>query len=98
MQNESIAEIYAKQLAGRVDSVAARLRRLAEDAERAANAVRQVPDQAIPTTLPTVGRASFTGVVADLQHEILWGLANLNLDNLIRDAAEADLTRGTWPT
>lgn len=33
---------------------------------------------------------SATDVVRDVQHEILWGLANMGLDNLVRDATRLE--------
>lgn len=93
MPDRTLAETYAQQIGRRLDNVAAKLRDLADRTERAAQQARNVPNHTPPQALPTYGNATFTGVVGDVQHTILWGLANLQLSELTRDAAEADLAR-----
>ncbi len=83
MPDRSLTDIHATQLRRRVATVAASLRRLADTIEREAAHLPDTPGATV----------SFASVVASIQHEVSWGVANLNLSSLTCDAAEADRTR-----
>ena len=59
-----------------------RLRKLADDLDRIAARVADVP---------TPGTRSYATLAGSVQHTVLWGLANLSLDSLTSDAHDADL-------
>lgn len=69
--------LAADQLISRINTVADRLRSLSDT-------VRQ--QQRAPMR-------AYADLAAAVQHEVLWGLANLNLDGLTNAAAEADAAR-----
>lgn len=58
-----------------------RLRKMAEDLDRIADRVGDVP---------TPGTKSYATLAGSAQHTVLWGLANLSLDSLTSDAYDAD--------
>lgn len=80
--DQTIESFYAGSLAGKLASMAAKLDRLAA-------AVRLAEENLDESSK----RGGYAGVVANVQHEVLWGLANLNLDGLVRDAQLADKYR-----
>jgi hypothetical protein len=74
--------MHREQLKRRMRLVATSLHHLAVAADRAVADVVEVND----------GDA-YARIVGDLQHEVLWGLANLNLDSLVGSACGADVAR-----
>jgi hypothetical protein len=81
---ERLELVYAQTLHGHLRAVAERLRRMADAVGRSAEDVAEVGTSRAPT---------YATIVYNVQHEVLWGLANLNLDNLVSDASEADRIR-----
>lgn len=78
----------AEILANRIARVAADLRVLADRCESYAR-------QTTSTDQPP---ASFANIASGVQHQLLWGVANLAMDSLVQaaydaDAARADATR-----
>lgn len=84
MTDRSLIDIHRIQIDHRITGVVAKLRRLADTVEREAKRLADIPGP---------GATSFVSVVADVQHEVSWAVANLNLPELTRDAAEADRVR-----
>lgn len=82
----SLTDHNRKHLADRIGEIANQLRDLASNVDRYALDIEAVP---------TPGRSSYASIVSNVQHDVLWGLANLHLDNLARTAAEADVARTT---
>lgn len=80
----SVEQYAAGHLRDRIQGVAARLRDLAERVDRFADDVSRVGGP---------GRSSYANVAAEVQHEVLWGLANLSLDGLTQAAETPDLAR-----
>lgn len=79
------AEQYGAQfLEENVRAVAARLRRMAEEVDRCADSVARVGQPGAPT---------YGSVASDVHHALAWGFANLNTDQLIRRATDADIAR-----
>lgn len=76
-----VEKSYANVIARQLGTIAGRLRDLADSAEREARDLTKVPGP---------GRATYASVVSRVQHEILWGLANLNLSSLTDNAQQAD--------
>lgn len=70
---------------GKAASIAAGLRRLADDVERQA---REVRDRI--ANGPAADQSPHSYAASRVQHEVLWGLANLDLPGLTKAAAEAD--------
>ena len=67
----------------RVDSIVVSLRQIADEVER-----HGPPSEKF-------GTASIYGSSAhDILHDVLWGVANLNMDALVAAAAEADVFHG----
>lgn len=75
--NEGIA---ARLMYARLTKMSARLRTLADAVDSHANTITR-------TTGP---HRPYSRVASDVQGEILWAVANLNLAELTNDAAEAD--------
>lgn len=68
------------------DTIADRLERLAEH-------IRTVSGPSRTLVAGLEDRPErFAGIAAEIQHEILWSLANLNLDQLTRKAGEIEAT------
>jgi hypothetical protein len=79
-------EVAADQLRGRIEKVAARLRDLADEVERESRTFDRIGQR---------GRPSYAMVARNVQHAVLWGLANLSLDGLTDAAYDADQARTT---
>lgn len=79
----TVGDLHADQLASRIDRIAARLRSLAEAADRAAERARN---------LDTPSRIAHpaTGIAEGLASEITWGIANAGIPLLFETAAAAD--------
>lgn len=80
MNDRTLISIHADMLRSRMEKISARLRDMADAVDRHAADIDRVP---------TPGRASYGSVVASVQHEVLWGVANLSLDGLTSAAADA---------
>ena len=79
------AEQYGAQfLEGNIRAVAARLRRMADEVDRCADTVGRVGQPGAPT---------YGSVASDVHHTLAWGFANLNTDQVIRRASDADIAR-----
>lgn len=68
----------------RLTDITRRLRDMADEVERAQSRLNRVPAPGVPT---------YATVVSNVQHSVLWGLANLSIDGLTTLAAEADVAR-----
>jgi hypothetical protein len=79
--DRAIEKSYAGRLASRLNAIAGRLRELAEWVEREATRLDAVP---------APGRATYASVIGQVQHELIWGFANLSLADLTGDAQQAD--------
>lgn len=72
----------------RVQAFRAHAQSVAEDLRRLAAAVeRNIDDQSISMRDLAPDHSA---VASDILHTVMWGLANLHLDGLVRKAAEAD--------
>jgi hypothetical protein len=80
-----VEQVHAEFLEQRIRGVAANLRDLAETLDRAANSVGKVGEKGWP--------GKYITIATDVQHKVLWRLANLTLDRLPTDAAAADGAR-----
>lgn len=83
-RTRTLTDVHRQQLRRRLIAAAYRLRTLAEAVDREAHRLAEVPRP---------GATSFVAVVANVQHEVTWAIANLSLPDLARDAAEADRDR-----
>jgi hypothetical protein len=83
---ERMHVLYRDEFATAIRRQEERLRDLADQLDRYASDVYSVP---------TPGRPNYVTIAVSVQHDVLWGLANLNLDNLTTRAAEADALRPT---
>jgi hypothetical protein len=81
---ETNEEWNAQFLREQIRNVAAKLRSLADEVERATYAVDHVGKP---------GRASYGLAAVEVHHALAWGFANLNADNMIRYATDADIAR-----
>lgn len=81
---ETNEEWNAKFLRGGIDTIAGKLRELADRIDRTTYGIEHIGQP---------GRANYGQVVVDVHHELAWGFANLNADNLIRYATDADIAR-----
>lgn len=81
---ETNEEWNANVLRAHIQTVAAGLRHLADEVERATVGIGKVGKP---------GRANYGLVAVEVQHALAWGFANLNADNLIRYATDADIAR-----
>lgn len=72
-----------KFLEEKIDSAAAGLERIAEDIRRKKNSIDR----------PYF--ASYVNLVSEIIHEVTWGVANLNLEVMLRGATAADLDRAS---
>lgn len=81
--HETLENMHAGFLAGAINETAAGLRRLAERVERTA------ADVPLVGTGP--GRTTYAAIASDVVHEVTWGVANLNTERLVREAADADV-------
>lgn len=76
--------LNVRMLQDQLDVIAGGLHNLSD-------AVVQIREQLV--RVPALGAPNYATVVADVQHRVLWKLANLNLDGLTALAAEADVAR-----
>lgn len=76
-------EHYAGRFAATAEHIAAKLERMAADVRRQAE---------IHHLAPLMGQPAYGSALADILHTISWGLANLHLDSLARDATCAEAT------
>lgn len=74
-------KVMAANLRRDLTQVGDRLRRMADTIERIA-AEADAPDRS----------GSYADLASRVQHEVLWGVANLALDRLTREAYNLDLT------
>lgn len=79
----SLEAVYVKMLRDKVATVADELRRMADRIE---SATADTFDRGRPV-------ASYAQAAERVQHEILWGVANLSLPSLASHAAATDLAR-----
>lgn len=79
--------VSAEFMARRIRSAANRLRSLADDLERHAKDAETVGQPQRPS--------SYAQVASTVQHDLLWGMANMGLDGLTTDAWDADAARIT---
>lgn len=86
-RERTVEQIQADFLAHTVTSIAEKLRRLADGAERQAGQFAKVGESG--------HRASYASIAAEVQHDVLWGFVNLNLDRLVLEASDADVARKT---
>lgn len=75
------AEVQSRHYGVKVAVIAADLRSLADRIER--------EGKPRPSSVYTAGTEHQTAAGA-IVHAVMWGLANINLDGLIREAADAD--------
>ncbi len=80
-----VAKMTADRVHAGILSRAAKLRKMADEVEQHAGRLAGVPDNP---------RRSYAGTVAEVQHTVLWGMANLGLDQMVGDAREADQWAG----
>jgi hypothetical protein len=80
-----IEEVSADMLKSRFERIANSLRRLADGADAASGDVDDAAEGKRP---------NYSDIAARVQHEVLWGLANLGLDALISAARDADDAKG----
>lgn len=81
-----------------MDDIATRLtdvmaERLIEEKRAIANSLRRIADavdQAEPRTNIKTLTPRYGPVAKDVMHSIMWGVANLNLDHFVGEAAELD--------
>ena len=71
-------DLYTSQLAGRVSGIAGKLRALADDIDRKADLVRDIP---------TTGAKSGAEVATNVVHTVTRAFANLNLSDVVEAAA-----------
>lgn len=81
---DEIRRVTRDLLADQVERIATRLHELADEVSRLHADIERVP---------AAGRPNFALVACDVQHEVLWRVANLSLDVLTRLAADADEAR-----
>lgn len=84
---QSNERVAAEFMARRIRSAATRLRSLADDLDRHAKDAEMVGQPQRPS--------SYAQVASTVQHDVLWGLANMSLDGLTTDAGDADIARAT---
>lgn len=77
---QALKTVHINSFGEKLDGIADRLRRLAEDVDRARSGVGK----------PGAMVGSYAEIAAEVQHTVLWGMANLNLDNLTIAARRAD--------
>ncbi len=87
MNDQPTHEEYGTRFLGeKIQRIAAGLRDLADAVERRTDEIGRVGRPGLP---------SYARIAQDVQHEVLWWLANLHLDSLTTDAYEADYGRLT---
>lgn len=74
--------MHADELRNRLNTIAGKLKRLTETVESAASTLDR-------------GHTSYAAKAADVQYELLWGLANMDLPGLVTPASAADVARKT---
>lgn len=82
LENEYLARMYenaVRRFDGRVDEIASRLRRLADEVEREGYSSNN-----------RVGMPSYGWKASQIVHAITWGVANMNLSGLVAVASEVD--------
>lgn len=67
------------------EGVAARIKRLRDLADRIENEAESNIQRA------ERGKGTYGRVVGDIEHEIAWGVANLNMSGLMSTATDADI-------
>lgn len=80
-EDEHLDRLYVntvRRFDDRVDEIASRLRRLADEVEREASSNNRV------------GMPSYGWKASQIIHSITWGVANMNLSALVAVAAEVD--------
>lgn len=77
-------ELATARLRRNIVAMAERLRKLADEVERETGAFDRVGSQ---------GRPDYASVAVNVQHTVLWGVANLSLDKLTESAWWADEVR-----
>ena len=81
---ETNEEWNAQFLRNEIHKVVGKLHGLAEEVERAVIAVDRIGKP---------GRPNYGAAAQEVQHALAWGFANLNADNMIRYATDADIAR-----
>lgn len=81
--------MWAKSFADKIRARATSLRTLADALDRSADDVAKVT----AGTTTSVHSSAYAHTASNVQHEVLWALANLNLDNLTVDAYDLDRLR-----
>jgi hypothetical protein len=81
---ETNEEWSAQFLREGIQKVAANLRDLADRVERATHAVDGVGRP---------GRPNYGSAAGEVSHTLAWGFANLNVEQLVRYATDADVAR-----
>lgn len=81
-----VEDMYLKSLDRHLGNIVQQLHELADDVARHRTDLGRVPAPGLPM---------YAGVVGRVQHQVLWGLANLSLDGLAEIAANADVARLT---
>lgn len=84
MSERSTEDLTKDFLKRRIGATARRLRVLADELDAEAERVDRVPTRGTPCQV---------AIAADVQSKVLWGLANLNLPEIARDAFDADEAR-----
>jgi hypothetical protein len=65
-------------------------KQFAEQVERITNDLARLGAEVSRIALRRQGDEPFSDVASDIQHEVLWGLANMDLDRLTKLAARVD--------
>jgi hypothetical protein len=81
---ETIEEFRAKALRDSAAATAAGLRRIANEVEQEAGKLDRIGSP---------GYATYGSVAESMLHAVMWGMANLRLERLARDATDADVAR-----
>jgi hypothetical protein len=83
-QKEQTTEAWEREfLIEGAEERAKKLERMARDIRNAAADLHRYPGK------------SLVSVVAEMQHVVAWGMANLNMESLLRGASAGDLDRAT---
>lgn len=80
-----LKSMLAEAVTRRVQQSAQRLRDLADDIERRAEAIERVP---------TPGATSASAVAGGIVHAVMWGMSNASVDAIVAAAAEYDFHMG----
>jgi hypothetical protein len=79
-----LEKMHADRVRSRMREISARLRDLADEVDRQAEWLDRIGE---------VNDRTYVTAIAGVQREVLWGFANLNLDNLTACAGDADAAR-----